>query len=256
MISKLELDDLVEKYETADFIADDPIQFPHRFENKCDAEISALITSCLAYGKREKIIEAVEYIHQIMENQPYKYCLGFDLEKNIDILNGFRYRYTNGLDVTLLLYFISCSLKKYDSLENHFMSCYNLEGQDLKGALAVFVGGLMDFAPRGVSLKGVRYLLPNSKAGSACKRLNLFLRWMVRKPPVDLNLWENIPASKLVIPVDVHVARVSRGLGFTSRKSNDWKTAQEITNVLKKYDPNDPVRYDFALFGLGINLFS
>lgn len=247
------LDILVKKYETSLFICDDPVKFPHLFNNLQDQEISGLISSSLAYGKREKIIKDVEKIHQIMDFQPYKFVKNFDYKKDYKLFDDFIHRYTLGKDIALLILALNTVLKEYESLKNIFLEGFSPDDINIRQGLTHFVHKIRKYLPVNEDLKGVHYLIPDPDKGSACKRLNLFLRWMARSGPVDLNIWKKIPASKLIIPLDVHVAKLSKKLQLTNRKVNDWKTAEEITAYLKQFDPYDPVKYDFALFGMGIS---
>ncbi|MDD3014141.1 MAG: TIGR02757 family protein [Candidatus Gastranaerophilales bacterium] len=247
------LDEQVKKYETSDFIINDPVQFPHKFSDKLDQEISGLISSCLAYGKREKIIEDVEIIHKIMNYKPAEFVRNFDFKKDFKNFINFKHRYTAGNDVAILIHLIGIALQQYDSLEHIFLSGYSDTDKNIKPALTNFVSILKSYFPDDEkNLSGVNYLLPSPEKGSACKRLNLFLKWMIRTGPVDLNIWKKIPPSKLIIPLDTHVARLSRKLNLVCRNADDWKTAEEITENLKQFDSSDPVKYDFAIFGLGI----
>jgi len=251
---KMFLDKLVIKYETVDFIASDPIQFPHRFLDKTDQEVSGLISSCLAYGRREKIIEDVETIHKLMNNKPAEFAKNFNLAKDLKYFINFRHRYTEGKDVAMLIHLIGRTLEEYTDLETVFLQGYSANDINIKPALSIFVNKLKSYIPANEdNLSGINYLLPNPSKGSACKRLNLFLKWMIRPGPVDLNNWKKISPNKLIIPLDTHVARLSRKLNLVSRKADDWVTAEEITENLKKLDPNDPVKYDFAIFGLGVS---
>lgn len=241
---KNHLDNLVVEFETSDFIKNDPIQFPHRFQKKQDIEISALISSSLAFGKREKIIEAVEKIHQIMGNEPYNFCQAYK-KSDSKIFKDFKYRYIHGQNIAEVFEGISNIVKNYNTLEEVFLKHHTKEHETVKEGLIGFVGEIITCG---------NYLLPCPSKKSACKRLNLFLKWMVRKPPVDLGIWKNIDKSKLIIPLDVHVAKVSRKLCILKRNANDWQSAYEITQKLKEFDPKDPTKYDFALFGEGIGL--
>lgn len=238
------LNNLVLEYENSDFILRDPVQFPHRFCQKQDIEISALIASSLAFGKRDKIIEAVETIHQIMENEPYNFIQNYT-PKGRKIFENFKYRYITGENIANLIEGISQVSRNYNSLEELFLKHHSKDHDSVKEGLIGFVGEILTCD---------NYLLPCPTKKSACKRLNLFLKWMVRKPPVDLGVWHGVEKSKLIIPLDVHVARVSRHLGLLERKANDWQSALEITQKLRELDPNDPTKYDFALFGAGIGL--
>ncbi len=238
------LENLVLSYETADFIVNDPIQFPHRYNQKQDIEISALIASSLAFGKREKIIEAVEKIHTIIENEPYNFIQNYTKKERV-LFKSFKYRYINGENIADLIEGISNVLKEHSSLEELFLKYYSKNHDSVKEGLTGFVGEILTCD---------NYLLPCPSKKSACKRLNLFLKWMIRKPPVDLGVWHGVDSSKLIIPLDVHVAKVSRKLGILDRKANDWQSAFEITQKLREFDASDPVKYDFALFGAGIGL--
>ena len=243
------LDNLVKKYETEDFIVHDPIQFIHRFTLKQDIEISGLISSSLAYGNRKHIIAIVNKIHELMEYEPYKFCQNYTIEKGEKIFDGVNYRYTTSQDLIAFFYCISESLKKYNCLEDMFHKYYKDNDINIKNALIGFSEEIKSFCE---PTKGLNFLLPSPINNSACKRLNLFLKWMVRKPPVDLGLWTSVNTSKLIIPLDTHVSRISQVLGICSRKSNDWNKAEIITEKLKECDPTDPVKYDFALFGFGV----
>jgi uncharacterized protein (TIGR02757 family) len=241
---KKHLDELVFEFETSDFIKNDPIQFPHRFEKKQDIEISGLIASSLAFGKREKIIEAVEKIHQIIENEPHNFCLDYK-PSDRKIFKDFRYRYINGENIADVFEGLAKITRKFESLEEAFLKHHHSSHENVKEGLIGFVGEIVTCG---------NYLLPCPSKKSACKRLNLFLKWMVRKSPVDLGIWQNVSPDKLIIPLDVHVAKVSRKLGMLNRNANDWQSAYEITQKLKEFDPKDPTKYDFALFGEGIGL--
>lgn len=241
---KKHLDKLVMEFETPDFIKNDPIQFPHRFEKKQDIEISALIASSLAFGKREKIIEAVEKIHQIIENEPHNFCQNYK-SSDRKIFDNFKYRYINGENIADVFEGLAKVTHNFESLEDAFLEHHHSSHENVKEGLIGFVGEIVTCG---------NYLLPCPSKKSACKRLNLFLKWMVRKSPVDIGIWQNVCPSKLIIPLDVHVAKVSRKLGILKRNANDWQSAYEITQKLKDFDPEDPTKYDFALFGEGIGL--
>ena len=297
-MNKTSIDELVEKFETPDFIKADPVQFPHRFSKKQDIEVSGFISSAFAYGKREKIIENLEFIHAILGDSPYEFVLNFDINKDFELFKGFKYRYTGERDILCLLHVLGQILKKFDSLEDAFLQGFSRSDINVRKGLVNFVNllrrelpctghGILQHANSGLAVqndeckdidgartpllltkcqekkegsapygetceKSFKHLVPSPENGSACKRLNLFLKWMVRKPPVDLGIWKGISSDKLIIPLDVHVARVSLLWGLTERTSNDWKKAEEITENLKKFDANDPAKYDFAIFGAGI----
>ena len=252
-ITKKYLDELVIAYETPDFIKDDPVQFPHRYSYQQDVEVSALISSCLAYGNRKKIIETLDYIHKIINGSPAEFAINFHIDRDAGLFKGFIYRYNQERDIVQLFHIIGQALREHETLEKAFLKGYKPDENNIKQSLTCFVNLLRGYLPcTEERCKGLYHLLPDPAGGSACKRLNLFLKWMVRKGAVDLNVWKSIPESKLIIPLDTHVARISRKWGLTSRKTDDWKTAEEITENLKKFDSDDPVRYDFALFGMGI----
>lgn len=253
-LTKEYLDELVKTYEVPDFIKDDPIQFPHRYKKQADIEVSGLISSCLAYGNRKKIVETLDNLHEIFNDSPAEFVMNFDIDRDAELFKGFIYRYTQERDLILLIYIIGQTLKEYGTLEKAFLKGFITDEKNIKQSLTNFVNLLRSYIPCDVNTcRGLFHLIPSPELGSACKRLNLFLKWMVRKGPVDLNIWKNIPDNKLIMPLDTHVARISRKWGLTSRKNSDWKAAEEITENLKEFDAVDPVKYDFAIFGLGIS---
>ncbi len=245
---KSKLDELVLKYETPTFIKSDPIVFLHNYKVLQDIEISGLISSSLAYGKREAFIEKLHYIHNILGSGPYNFTVNLDKKACEYYFKDFKYRFNTGADIYELLDNLYRFYNENESFDEFILS--NLKAQNERAKEAVTI--LSEKVCNNSNSKSYCYLFPNPKTGSACKRLNLFLKWMVRKSPVDIGLWKSLKPKDLIIPLDVHVAKVSRALGLTTRKSNDWQTAEEITARLREFDPLDPVRYDFALFDIGV----
>lgn len=247
MITKVELEKLAEKYETEDFIKDDPIQFPHRFKNPHDVEIAAFLASLFAYGNRKIFVKKLGALFKIMNNKPLDFILNFEPES----LLGFNYRFAKDFDIIEVFNILHKLYSTSNSLKALFEHGYKIDN-----TIYTMLQSVTDYFYSNVKNEvgqGFYHLIPNPKNGGAIKRMNMFLRWMVRKPPVDLGLWDFIPAGELLIPLDVHVARVSRKMGLLTRSSNDFKAVLELSKNLQKYSPNDPVRFDFAMFGLGIN---
>ncbi|MDO8282003.1 MAG: TIGR02757 family protein [Thermodesulfovibrionia bacterium] len=236
----------------------DPIEFPHRYSTPEDIEIAAFIASSFAYGKVGLFKPVIEKILQPGGKRPASFILNFNLKKDKKYLNGIKYRFSTEDDVLCYVYMLSNALKEWGSLKELFTNHYSPEHEDIKEALTAFAGYFLSLDTSkiyGENIKplGVTHLFPSPDKGSACKRLNLFLRWMVRTKDIDFGIWDKVPASKLIIPLDTHIARISRCLGLTARAASDWKTAKEITESLKRFDPNDPIKYDFALCHHGIS---
>src|SRR5574344_352432 len=243
-ITKLELDELAKKYETKDFIKEDPVQFPNRFKNVKDIEIAGFVSSMFAYGNRKIFISKLNELFDIMENQPLDYVLNFDKKS----LKGFNYRFSKDFDIIEIFNVLKKLYGKDGGLNELFKY-----GYDQKKDVMPMFQAVTDYfyANRKNEVgQGFYHMIPNPSCGGAMKRMNMFLRWMVRKPPVDLNIWHFIPTSELLIPLDVHVAKISREMGLLKRNSNDFKAVVELTNNLRKFCPEDPVKYDFAIFGL------
>ncbi len=241
MITKKELDELVNQYENFDFITNDPIQIPHKYKDEEDITISAFVTSCFAYGNRKVFIKKLNELFGRINNQPFEYVKNFDPI----ILKDFSYRFSKDIDVICFFEKLH-NLYKRSNLKNLFKENYNNDIQSMLQAVCDY------FYCNANLTQGYCHLIPNPQKGCAMKRMNMFLRWMVRKPPVDFGIWNFIPKSELLIPFDTHVARMSRALGLLKRNSNDFKAVTELTSCLKQFDTNDPVKYDFALFGYGV----
>lgn len=255
---KVKLDELYLKYANKDFIKNDPILFVYKFNDSDDKEIAGFIASTLAQGKRTNIISKTnEVIFSIMKGRPYEYVLEFDIDdipQDLKSFSYFAYRNITGYHLSFILHSLKLVLKKYKSLKNFFYEFYsrNSSSKNVKEMIIGVVDELFSWS-KNIPVE-VSSLVPNPRKGSACKRINMFLRWMVRKDEVDTGLWNDIiPTSKLVIPLDFHVSKISRELGLTSRTQDDWITAEEITENLKKFDSNDPVKYDLAIFGYGVS---
>lgn len=247
MIMKTKLEELADKYEAESFIKDDPIQFPHRFTRLEDIEIAGFVASLFAYGNRKIFIKKLDELFQIMQNEPLKFVLKF----NPEILNGFNYRFAKDFDIIEIFRILKKLYTEQKGLKSLFEYGYKIDNSILKMFQAVadyFYSNIANEVGQ-----GFYHLIPNPKNGGAMKRMNMFLRWMVRKGPVDLGCWNFISEGELLIPLDVHVARLSREMGLLKRSSNDFKAVLELTENLKKINPQDPVKFDFAIFGLGVN---
>lgn len=244
------LDRKVEAYNKPDFIPDDPISIPHNFSKKQDIEIASLIAAVFAWGQRKTIINKSREFFNLMDNDPHRFVTQHE-ESDLKRFLAFKHRTFNPTDALYFIHFFKWFYSNHESLESAF--CQNLEPGD-----RTIENGLIGFFELFFSLPDAptrtRKHIPTPSRKSACKRINMFLRWMVREDDqgVDFGLWKNIKPNQLVCPCDVHVDRVARELGLITRKQTDWLTALELTNELKKLDPDDPVKYDFALFGLGV----
>lgn len=247
MITKNELDNLVTKYETPDFIKDDPIIFSHKFNSKKDIEIAGFIASLVAYGQRPVFIKKLNtLLLDIAKAEPHNFIVNFEP----GILGDFNYRFGKPEDFAQIFTIMRELYTKDGGLEELFKFGYE------KGKPERLFQTVTDYfysrADKNAG-QGFYFMIPNPAKGGAMKRMSMFLRWMVRKGPVDFGIWDFMPPSELLIPLDVHVARISREMGLLTRKQNDFKAVIELTNNLKKFDPQDPVKYDFAMFGFGVN---
>jgi uncharacterized protein (TIGR02757 family) len=239
--------DIYIKYNHREFVHPDPIEFLYNYKSLRDREVVALIASALAYGRVTQILKSVSSILKIMEPSPFLFLNNISRRAIYLKFSTFKHRFTTGKEVSEMLYGIKLVIERYGSLYKCFMSGFNNNDNTILPALTPFINELTLFYDRRQNS-----LLPSPKKGSACKRLNLFLRWMVRHDEVDPGGWDEVPASKLVIPLDTHMHRISLLLKLTERKQADRKTALEITYAFRKIIPEDPVRYDFALTRLGI----
>ena len=258
IVLKNVLDKFYREYDFKGRLSHDPIEFPHRYINPLDVEVSAFIASSLAYGKVELFKPVIEKILSVMGPEPYEFLLEFSIKRHRRLFEGIKYRFNQNDDLIALLFILHKTLTGNKSLENIFMKFLRSDSLTIEEGLAGFVASLLqtNTSPvygRDIKPAGLRQLFPSPVDRSACKRANLFLRWMVRDRDIDFGIWKGIPKNKLVIPLDTHIARISRCLGFTERKSQDWKMAVEITESLKRFDPEDPLKYDFALCHHGIS---
>lgn len=239
------LDLAAERYNTPEFIETDPIQFPRRFKRKQDIEISALLTATITWGKRSIILKSAEKMHQLMGESPYDYIM----EKGYGKLERSNIHRTFFEDDMAYL------CRGLHAIYRQYVDCESLFDLPGKGNDRIWNGidlfrSFIQTANLGYSPKSMKHI-SNPKA-SACKRLHLALRWLVRNDGiVDIGLWKKIFPSELSIPLDVHVIRTTREIGLLNRKQNDRKAVEELTAVLQKFNREDPVVYDFALFGIG-----
>ena len=241
---KQQLDELVLKYETKDFIKDDPIQFPHRFKEVKDIELAGFIASMFAFGNRKVFIRKLDELFNLFQNEPKNFIENFERKS----LKGFNYRFAKEEDVEEIFLVLKKLYSSNSSLEELFK--YGYETKDFHQMLKVVTDY---FYSNMENTFGAKYLIPDANKNGAMKRVNMFLRWLVRDGVVDLGIWKFIDKSELLIPLDTHVARISREMNLLKRNSNDFKAVKELTNELKAFDKNDPVKYDFAMFGYGID---
>ena len=253
------LDRLVKTFD-ARYLASDPLEFVHKYDDPADQEVVGLIASSFAYGRVDGIKRSVSAILEAMGASPARFTTRFDPAKGRSFLSGFKHRFNDSKDVSCLIYFARQMIESCGSIGEFFIKGYSPSDQNIKTALSMFVTDALSLDHGGIygtkrlpARAGVRFFFPNPQDASPCKRLNLYLRWMARpNDSVDLGLWKKVSPAKLVIPVDTHIARISRLIGLTERNGADWKSAEEITASLARFDPADPVKYDFALCRLGI----
>jgi uncharacterized protein (TIGR02757 family) len=240
----------VTEYNQPRFIADDPVSVPHRFSKKADIEIAAFFAAMFAWGNRTTIINKSNELMRRMDDAPHAFVLNHS-EKEARSLLDFRHRTFNTTDLLYFIEFLNWHYSRHESLEDAFLKGMLTGDQDTENALNGFYQHF--FSLEHVPDRTRKHIAAPFKK-STCKRLNMFLRWMVRKDNcgVDFGIWEKIGASRLICPVDVHVARVTRRFGLLKREAVDWQAAVELTTWLRKLDPADPVKYDFALFALGV----
>ena len=252
------LDRFYAEYDFRERLAHDPIEFPHRYSDPGDIESVGFIAASFAYGKVGLFKPVIEKILEPCGKRPAEFIVNFSMKRDAGYLKGISYRFNREEDIVCLVYMLSCVLKEWGTLRKLFSHFYRDEDRDIRKALAGFFNHLyeIDTSPvYGTDIKpnGLKQLFPSPRKGSACKRMNLFLRWMVRTGDIDFGIWDNIPPNKLIIPLDTHIARISKCLGLTKRASADWKMAEEITASLRELDPEDPLKYDFALCHHGIS---
>ncbi|MXV16618.1 TIGR02757 family protein [Hufsiella ginkgonis] len=280
---RLLLDSKVARYNQPGFIENDPIVIPHSFTQKQDIEIMGFFTAILAWGQRKTIINKCRELVARMDGQPYLFITGHQ-ESDLKALPGFKHRTFNDTDLLYFIHFFRNHYQEFDSLEDAFLPGTGplrsfrdvFMDQGLPESTMLTASGTCDTGEIAVAAKltveaalnhfrSYFFSLPDFPRrtmkhissplqGSTCKRLNMFLRWMVRKDGngVDFGIWDRISPAALICPCDLHVDRVARELGLISRKQTDWQTAVELTERLRAFDPDDPVKYDFALFGMGI----
>lgn len=236
------------KYNHPDFILSDPLQVPHMFDEPGDIEISALLTATIAWGQRSTIIKNATRLMRMMEYKPMDFIMNAG-SAEYKHLKNFQHRTFNGEDT---IYFVRSLKNIYTNhgglrelFEHHYLKTGNLK--------ETIIRFRQIFTCLPIPLRTNKHIADIEK-NAAAKRLNLFIRWMVRKDKnrVDFGLWDKIPASTLFVPLDIHTGNVARKLGLLKRKQNDWLAVEELTAKLREFDPDDPVRYDFALFGLGV----
>jgi uncharacterized protein (TIGR02757 family) len=241
----------VAKYNRPSFIKDDPICIPHRFTKKQDIEISALFAAVFAWGNRTTIINKSNELMQLMDNAPHDFCLHHN-DADLKKLQNFKHRTFNATDLYYFIEFLKHHYTGHKSLEDAFLQFKTSDNENfIELSLTHFHNYF--FSLEHVPARTKKHISTPYK-GSTCKRLNMFLRWMVRNDNagVDFGIWKKIQPSQLICPIDLHVARVAKRFQLLDRKQIDWIAAKELTKYLRMLDPLDPVKYDFALFGLGV----
>jgi len=244
------LNQCVNRFNQPDFIANDPISIPHQFSKQQDIEIIGFWTATIAWGQRVTIINNANKLIELMDGAPHDFIINHQ-EKDRARFLDFKHRTFQNLDTLYFLEFLQQHYRVHDSLEVAFLKGMGKKDEDTKNALIGFHDYFfsLEYAPN-----RTRKHIATPARKSACKRLNMFLRWMVRKDSkgVDFGIWNKIKPAQLMMPLDVHVERIGRSLGLLNRKQRDWRAVNELTSALRVFDNKDPVKYDFALFGLGV----
>ena len=246
---KAYLNGLVERFEQPRFIADDPISIPHGFDDPRDQEVIGLYAALLAWGRRATVLNKMEELCERMDYQPFRFVRDFNPARDAEALDGFVHRTFQPTDAFWFTKNLSAALARHGTLEDLFADHLSEDAPHVGPAIQGFSTTVLTIDPE--TPQRLRKHLARPEAGSACKRLNMYLRWMVRPGPVDLGIWTRITPDQLMLPLDVHAGRQARALGFVERKSNDWKAARKLTEACRALDPDDPARYDFAFFPPG-----
>ncbi len=234
-------------------ISPDPLEFPHRFTNFYDIEISAFISSLFAYGNIQQIMKILNKLHDVMGESPYDFVMNFSRKQSESLFLDAYHRFYTSEDVIAVYEGLKKVYETYGSLKYLFILYYFDTAPTLKSAIHFFSDNLFNVSVKNYkSTNGLKFMFPDSFKGSACKRMNLFMRWMVRKDELDFGLWKEIKPHQLLIPVDTHIAAICKELKLTTKKNVSWLMAEEITNNLKVFDPIDPVKYDFAICHIGM----
>lgn len=241
--------DRYNRYNVPAYVDDDPIKIPHIFSRKEDIEIAAFLSASIAWGLRKTIINNGLKLMKMMDMAPYQFVMEAD-EKDLEVLNGFVHRTFNGIDCRYFILSLRNIYQNYGGPEQVFTKGFQKD-ESILSSLIYFRGVFLSIPHDKRTEKHVSDVSRNSTA----KRLNMLLRWMVRSDNqcIDFGLWKDIPTSALMLPLDVHTGNVGRALGILTRKQNDWFAVEEITSFLRSIDPNDPVKFDYALFGMGLN---
>ncbi len=237
------LEQKYEEFNRPDFIADDPISIPHQFSKKEDIEIAGFLAATIAWGNRKSIIKNANRMIELMDNAPYDFIMNHEVS-DLERTAGFVHRTFNAEDLKQFFSSLQQIYQQHNGLENVLSQSENMAENISQLKQIFFVNAY--------SLRSQKHISDPMK-GSAAKRINMYLRWMVRNDTrgVDFGIWKSISASQLKLPLDVHTGNVGRKLQLLERKQNDWKAVEEISNQLLKMDAKDPIKYDFALFGLG-----
>lgn len=240
------------------YLSMDPLEIVRRYKDPRDKEVVGFIAAAFALGRVDFIRKNLNDLFSRLGPSPYRFILEFDPFRHGKVFEGFVYRFYRDRDLGVFVWWMKQILEADGSLSAFFLSGYNEKEENVGPCLSRFVRKVLSLKtrpfysslpPRG---SGIRHFLADPTHGSGCKRLNLFLRWMVRRDGLDLGLWQEVSPSKLVIPLDTHITRLGRYLGLTRRTTPGWRMALEITDSLKRFDPEDPVKYDFALCRVGM----
>lgn len=243
------------RYNRRELIKPDPLQFVYRYTDPADMEVAGILAAVLAYGRVTQIEKGVDRLLGKMGNSPAAFVRTFNKTKR-NKLKDFKHRFNTGDDISDLCEILKPALKDAGSLENYFLRGYSSSDENILKALSSFCRSLLHAHARkndGHIGRGLKYLISDPARGSAAKRLNLFLRWMVRNDKIDAGLWKSVDKSKLIVPMDVHMSRISRIMNMYTRKNISIKTAVEVTQGFAEIAPADPVKYDFALCRIGMD---
>lgn len=252
------LDSLCDIPRLKTYIKDDPVEFPHLYADPRDIELAGFIASSLAFGRISLFKPVIRKILSFSDGSLYEYVINFEPNRDVKRYQGLYYRMCRWEDMAALIFILREVLRKHGTIGSLFQSCHD-DHNTLRTTLGRFAGRLRetDTSPvygRTITTRGLLQLIPSPDNGGPCKRLNMYLRWMVRGDDgIDFGLWKHIPPSMLIYPLDTHIERISKELNMTSRKSANWAMAQEITENFRLISPEDPLKYDFALCHLGIS---